>query len=626
LRPHVSILMAGWLLSLCVPGAFAGTKRDGGTSEPGDVVFSVEAASETVVLGQPVRLRGFATNRGKEALDIGVGSWDAWIVVGERLHLSQVDALYREGASAHKLSLRPGEKALCFDVEAPTGVHGFRESCVLAHGEARAKWSIHFGVAGRDGHQRGDSKPFRLVLDHPQAQPSAWQVRGLQVELRPEKSRVWSPREVAFLVRLRNVGEKPLKMRGGTRPAAAHCVVLIYSPGKPLPVWEPLEWPFGDGDLTLRPGETCERRFLKGWGLEDRLVPGGPHGHVGHKMVETTLVEPGRYGAFVAFITAEHLQGEGYWTGCARSNAVTVELLDNPFRKRGAIESAAIAPDTRLIALGGSDKTIRIRDVAAARETHVLTCGRGGEHRLAFSPDGKLLATGSGRLWDVESGKEVRWTQEYRGGGLAVAFSPDGRLLALCGEHHAVGVWEVSAGKELQSLRGHGAAVLAVAFSSDGKTLASGTSSYENTVKLWDVGAGRLVRTIPGHAGGVSEVAFSPDGRLLAAACCGVTTLWDVATGAARARVESGAASHHSLAFSPDGALLATGARTSNIRVWDVATGKLLLAPKRSLTPVYALRISPDGKTLVAVGEHGIVHTVDLAPIAARRNAPAQRK
>jgi WD40 repeat protein len=96
-----------------------------------------------------------------------------------------------------------------------------------------------------------------------------------------------------------------------------------------------------------------------------------------------------------------------------------------------------------------------------------------------------------------------------------VAFSPDGRLLASGSDDHTVKLWDVETGQEVRTLRGHTDWVWSVAFSPDGRLLASGSGT--STVKLWDVASRVAGSAHPARAYGLgASVAFSPDGRLLA--------------------------------------------------------------------------------------------------------------
>jgi len=114
-----------------------------------------------------------------------------------------------------------------------------------------------------------------------------------------------------------------------------------------------------------------------------------------------------------------------------------------------------------------------------------------------------------------------------------VAYSPDGKTLA-SGGGKTIKLWDVATGKELVTFQGHTLGVYAVAFSPDGKTLASGSGWIEpEEVKLWDVATGKTLATIKGKPDDVvSTVAFSPDGKTLASGSWnGTVKLWDMKTG-----------------------------------------------------------------------------------------------
>jgi WD40 repeat protein len=294
----------------------------------------------------------------------------------------------------------------------------------------------------------------------------------------------------------------------------------------------------------------------------------------------------------------------------------------------GGVHGVAFSPDGRMLATASSDGTARLWDPATGGCLRTLTGHTDEVHGVAFSPDGRLLATASGdgtaRLWDPATGDCLRTLIGHHPAAYAavtgskrrphvvrvtrpgqvrgVAFSPDGRLLATASDDETVRLWDPATGDCLRTLTGHDRWVIDVAFSPDGRQLA--TASNDRTARLWDPASGDCLRTLTGHTSGVNHVAFSPDGHLLATASDTfdqTARLWDPATGDCL-RILTGDAVW-GVAFSPDGRLLAT-ASGYETQLWDPATGECL----RTLTSdnvFQGVAFSPDGRLLAAPGGDG---------------------
>ncbi|HEV8168727.1 MAG TPA: WD40 repeat domain-containing protein, partial [Pyrinomonadaceae bacterium] len=165
-----------------------------------------------------------------------------------------------------------------------------------------------------------------------------------------------------------------------------------------------------------------------------------------------------------------------------------------------------------------------------------LAAGTMGRTSLAFSHDGRMLATGGfesktnidfgAMMSGAMSGQKPK--KQPKGSP-----TPDPNDMMKDLKVGAVGqvqLWDVSTGSELGAIKGHGRGVSKVAFSRDGKLLAS--AATDNTIKIWDVATRAELRTLSGHTASIESIDFAPDGQLLASASeDGSTFLWDTKTG-----------------------------------------------------------------------------------------------
>jgi WD40 repeat protein len=296
--------------------------------------------------------------------------------------------------------------------------------------------------------------------------------------------------------------------------------------------------------------------------------------------------------------------------------------------KLNVVMAVAFSPDGARLA-SGSYQSVTISDVASGK---VICTLRGGANTVAFSPDGKYLATGGShdksiRLWDAASGKELRVIREpKREVNIAeqintLAFSPDSTLLASGSHHQAVKLWDVASGKELRTLQGE-TMVWSVVFSPDGTRLASNDG---RTVKLWDVASGKELHILQGHKDQVVSVAFSPDGTRLASAGNDRTMkVWEVASAKELRTLRGHRAEVKHVTFSPDGTRLASASNDYTVKVWDVASGQELRTLQHE-SLVDSVAFSPDGMCLVT-GSQGTVRLWEATPLTAKRRVEQEAR
>jgi WD40 repeat protein len=237
----------------------------------------------------------------------------------------------------------------------------------------------------------------------------------------------------------------------------------------------------------------------------------------------------------------------------------------------------------------------------------------------SYSPDGKILATGSDdtkeprtiNLWDPATGRLIRGWNAGVGTVAALAFSPDGRMIALghLTESDNVRLWETATGKLLGTLSGHTSKVRSVAFSPDGRTLA--TASDDQSIGLWDPARQTPIHRLVGHEGKVRQLAFSPDGRTLASCSNDHSVrLWDVATGRALGR-QAGSTHLAAVAFAQGGSTLATADEAGVVRIRDATSLDVLKTMQAEPDQLLALAFAPDGRSLATSGRSGVVHLWD---------------
>ncbi|MEW1549895.1 nSTAND1 domain-containing NTPase [Streptomyces tsukubensis] len=311
---------------------------------------------------------------------------------------------------------------------------------------------------------------------------------------------------------------------------------------------------------------------------------------------------------------------------------------------------AAYSPDGHTIAIAYRSGTVHLRDTASGRLRTSMTGHRHGTLALAFSRDGRRIATAGNdaaiRTWNAHTGQpqQVLTAQQKRrpvrtDRFTTIAYAPDGRTLAGSTEDGTVRLWDLARGDSrvhssgadrpappvsaepdpgnwsvddetsLIAFRlrdvptGRARAVVPrtsgpVAFSPDGRTLA--TSDNGGPVVLRDPRTGTPQATLPGPATAATALAIGPDGTTLAAAARDRLHLWDLTTARHRRTLTAKGQEITAVAFHPDGGHLATGSLDGTVRIWDPRSGALRKEIS-GLTTVNSVAYNPSGTTLATL-------------------------
>jgi WD40 repeat protein len=323
-------------------------------------------------------------------------------------------------------------------------------------------------------------------------------------------------------------------------------------------------------------------------------------------------------------VTADSEGVAGVW------DAETGESL---FLIRGVDNTITYSPDGLHLAAFGEGDTVRLWDATGEMQASVVGPLGGVVYSLAVSPDGELLATGDGSVWDaktlvrryrIEAPAGVYWGE--------VEFSPDGRRLAVGGGAIArlgepepkpapgtVRVAEAKNGRELLSFsEPHGFAA-ELLFSPDGRWLVTSSGprhQAEGCATLREAGTGRAIRELEGFHEGRNNVAFSPDSRALLYGGAQALLVRGVNDGADVLSLRNLGGEPLSVSFSPDGRRILAEVRkadqTEEIKIWSARDGRVELAiPVPSHDTVNRVIFSPDGNRLATADFKALVRIWD---------------
>jgi len=286
------------------------------------------------------------------------------------------------------------------------------------------------------------------------------------------------------------------------------------------------------------------------------------------------------------------------------------------------VGSIHFTPDSKTLISAHDDGFVRFWETASGLKTRQFRAYPDRIASLALSPDATTLATSRWShvygeqgilLWETGTGKPLVRHPGPRQGVYRLAFSPDGRRIATASLDATTHLWDAADGKLLRQWNWSGP----MAFTPDGQTLVSGGWS-DGKVCFLDLTTGKKTRHFQAHERGIHSLSLSRDGKTLATAGFDGFRLWDLASG--RNIQDFGGKqmkSVHRMALSADAKLLASIHEDHAIRLWDTASGKLI-REHREPNHVGSVAFSPDGKILASTLAGGLRGPGDFPSIRLR--------
>lgn len=371
-------------------------------------------------------------------------------------------------------------------------------------------------------------------------------------------------------------------------------------------------WGVTDGKLQLTLPRKNESASLVAFSPDGQFIATGDSWSTGTVMLRQVIdgkllyTIPGERSTFLGAI-AFSPNGKSMLVGlegAAKLYSTSDGTLLRTFLYGDTVRSVGFSPDGSSVVVCGFLKAVRIWRIEDRKLLHTFPDETYGVLSVAFSPDGKNIATGTDsktyplKLWQVSDGKLLYSVDEDHEGVRALAYSPDGQTIISGTGSNTLNIRNSKDGKLVKTFKKK-YNVCSLAYSPDGQIVAAGYD--DDSIELLQVEDGTILRTLAGIRLGSKYISFSPDGQLLISGDNTTVNLWNVKDGTLLRTIGGDPGSTKcSPTFSPDGQTIITGGIADNIRIWNVKDGILL----RSLDAVDSfsehLTISPDGKTIAA--------------------------
>lgn len=385
------------------------------------------------------------------------------------------------------------------------------------------------------------------------------------------------------------------------------------------------EWTTKDTD-----GDTYTFRFLPG-GILDYTSPSGTYRNGTWKQEgnRVTWEMNGHYADYTATVNGNLISGSAVnrakksWTfsgqikGVSTPKAVSTSVAATGSGARphvGEVKCLAFSPDGRFLASGSDDKTIRLWNPLTGEGMATYT-GHGDLVRaLHWNGEGLLVSSskdGTVRLWNTRTGSAVRSFSGHSGYVRSAAISPDGSRVYSCGDDKTLRVYDAASGETLRTVRDFSEPQNSLVLSPSGDRLA--VVGDDKALRVYDTATFRQIfQKASIHGGWIWMVTWSPDGALLATASEDKTVkIWSAEDGSPVSTYNGFTSAVNTVAFSPDGTRIAAGDDEKKVTLWNPRTGALDRVLTGAQKRVWSVAWGAGGKTLAASSEDASVRLYD---------------
>ncbi|MCZ2340583.1 MAG: hypothetical protein LC104_02155 [Bacteroidales bacterium] len=295
-----------------------------------------------------------------------------------------------------------------------------------------------------------------------------------------------------------------------------------------------------------------------------------------------------------------------------------VAELTLPIGPLPPVAAVAFSPDGKQLATGIYGR-VTIWDMAHVQPVKVLTNVLGAVNDLKFSPDGRTLAVAGGqpsargdlRLFDTKSYQLIRALGGHLDTVSGIDWSPDSSKLLSASFDKTVRLWDVKTGAVLHTYTGHSDVVYAVRFGPRGEWYA--TASKDRTTRIVDAKTGISQLTFSGNNDEILAVAVVPDGSQVVTSGMEPQLSWWNAKTAAREKRQNGhGVAVYELAFNSTGTVLVSAGADRRVNIWNTKTGTVL-KPLSAEAVAFAVAVDATGQRVAAGGADGLTRVWDVA-------------